>query len=175
MRLREELRGARQLWPDLTLYGKFEHVVVLVLIALIVVVIASATWHLAVNIVVLLLSGVFDPADTAAFQTIFGMMFTVMIALEFKHSLLVVLRRHENVVQVRTVVLIAILAMVRKFIIFDLTTTPAGELFALAAAILALGVVYWLVRDQDRRDDVGRRSSSREVPAAGEGSQPGGG
>jgi hypothetical protein len=27
----------------------------------------------------------------------------------------------------------------------------AEQLFGLAAAILALGVVYWLVRDQDRR------------------------
>jgi uncharacterized membrane protein (DUF373 family) len=175
MKLREELRGARKLWPDLTLYEKFEHVVVLVLIALIAVVIASATWHLAVNIVVLLVTGVFDPADTAVFQTIFGMIFTVMIALEFKHSLLVALRRHESVVQVRTVVLIAILAMVRKFIILDLTTTPASHLFAIAAAILALGVVHWLVRDQDRRDDVpGRRPAPREVAAPREGSEPGG-
>jgi uncharacterized membrane protein (DUF373 family) len=175
MALRDELRGARKLWPDLTFYGKFEHVVVLVLIALIAVVIASATWHLAVNIVVLLVAGVFDPADTAAFQTIFGMIFTVMIALEFKHSLLVALRRHESIVQVRTVVLIAILAMVRKFIILDLTTTSAAHLFAIAAAILALGVVHWLVRDQDRRDDVPGRPAAREVAAPREGSEPGGG
>ena len=34
------------------------------------------------------------------------------------------------------------------------------QLFALAAAILALGVVYWLVRDQDRRE---RASSPRKM------------
>jgi uncharacterized membrane protein (DUF373 family) len=37
-------------------------------------------------------------------------------------------------------------------IILDLTTTNAQQLFALAAAILALGGVYWLVRDQGRRE-----------------------
>jgi uncharacterized membrane protein (DUF373 family) len=43
------------------------------------------------------------------------------------------------------------LAVVRKLIILDLKETDALQLFALAAAILALGGVYWLVRDQDRR------------------------
>jgi uncharacterized membrane protein (DUF373 family) len=77
--------------------------------------------------------------------------FTVIIALEFKHSLLVVLARQESLVRVRSIVLIAMLAMVRKFIILDLGDTASTELFALSAAILALGIVYWLVRDQDRR------------------------
>ena len=40
----------------------------------------------------------------------------------------------------------------RKLLILDLASTDAAQLFALAAAILALGGVYWLVRDQDRRE-----------------------
>jgi hypothetical protein len=40
---------------------------------------------------------------------------------------------------------------VRKFIILDLSEPAVAELFALSASILALGSVYWLVRDQDRR------------------------
>jgi uncharacterized membrane protein (DUF373 family) len=50
------------------------------------------------------------------------------------------------------VILIALLAIVRKLLILDLSTTGAEQLFGLAAAILALGSVYWLVRDQDRRE-----------------------
>jgi len=38
--------------------------------------------------------------------------------------------------------------------IMDMSVTDAQQLFALAAAVLALGGVYWLVRDQDRREDV---------------------
>ena len=60
--------------------------------------------------------------------------------------------------QVRTVILIALLAIVRKVMILDLASTEALQLFALAAAILALGAVYWLVRDQDR-------SIQRDEPA----------
>ena len=151
MKLRDELRNARVLFTDLTVYERFEQAVVLVLTALIVVVVASATWHLALAVLGLLVTDQVDPANQQVFQAVLGMMFTVIIALEFKHSLLVVLARQESIVRVRSVVLIAMLAMVRKFIILDLKETEPTLLFALAAAILALGVVYWLVRDQDRR------------------------
>jgi uncharacterized membrane protein (DUF373 family) len=57
----------------------------------------------------------------------------------------------ESVVQVRAVILIALLAIVRKLIILDISTGDAPQLFALSVATLSLGGVYWLVRDQDRR------------------------
>jgi uncharacterized membrane protein (DUF373 family) len=80
------------------------------------------------------------------------MIFTVLIALEFKRSLLVIAERRQNIVQVRTVLLIALLAVVRKLTILDLTGVDASELFALALTILSLGGVYWLVRDHDCRE-----------------------
>jgi uncharacterized membrane protein (DUF373 family) len=43
------------------------------------------------------------------------------------------------------------LAIVRKLIILDLGIGESVELFALAAAILALGGVYWLVMDREIR------------------------
>ncbi len=96
----------------------------------------------------------FDPTDYSAFQVVFGMIFTVIIALEFERSLLVIAERDRGVVQVRTVILIALLAIVRKLMIMDMSVTDVQQLFALAAAILALGGVYWLMRDQDKREDV---------------------
>jgi uncharacterized membrane protein (DUF373 family) len=149
---RRELKAARARWQLLTLYQRFEDGVILLLTGLIALVIVSAVWHLALKVLFgLILSDQFDPTDQVVFQTIFGMIFTVIIALEFKRSLVVLAERKDTIVQVRTVILIAILAVVRKLIILDLTTTNAQQLFALAAAILALGAVYWLVRDQNRR------------------------
>ena len=52
-------------------------------------------------------------------------------------------------VQVRTVIPIALLAIVHKVMILDLASTEALQLFALAAAVLALGATHRLVRDQD--------------------------
>ena len=151
--LRNQYRDASARWKLLTLYQKFEHAVILVLTLLISIVVALAVWNLTLKILLsIVASRGFDPSDYAVFQALFGMIFTVIIALEFKRSLLVVAERRQSIVQVRTVILLALLAIVRKLIILDLATTDSMQLFALAAAILSLGVVYWLVRDQDRRE-----------------------
>ena len=153
MAWREGADGGAARWMTLTPYYKFEQVIVLILTGLIAVVTSrrSGAWR-SRFCSSLVLSDKFDLTDPAAFQAVFGMVFTVIIALEFKRSLLVLAERGDTVVQVRTVILIAMLAVVRKLIILDLATTDAQQLFALAAAILALGAVYWLVRDQDRRE-----------------------
>lgn len=150
-RLADQLRDLRASFGGLGLYQRFEHAVILILIALIIAIVTSATWHLAEIVALLIFTDEVHPANQAVFQTVFGMIFTVIIAMEFKHSLLIVLARQESVVRVRSIILIAMLAMVRKFIILDLGDSEATSLFALSAAILALGMVYWLVRDQDRR------------------------
>ena len=153
MPLKEKLAAERQQWKLLTIYQKFEHAVILVLTALIAVVVAFALWNLVLKILLSIISsGGFDPTDYAVFQAFFGMIFTVIIALEFKRSLLVVAERRHGIVQVRTVLLIALLAIVRKLMIIDLSEAEAQQVLALAAAILALGAVYWLVREQDRRE-----------------------
>ena len=110
----------------LTFYEQFEHAVILILTALILLIVASATWHLAEMVIVLLLADAVQPTNQMVFQSVFGMVFTVIIALEFKHSLLIVLARQESVVRVRSIILIAMLAMVRKFIIMDLGATANG-------------------------------------------------
>jgi uncharacterized membrane protein (DUF373 family) len=151
MSFKEELRGATERFKLLSLYHRFEHIVILLLTALIVVIVIAAVWNLSLKILFgLVLSGSLDPSDYSAFQAVFGMNFTVIIALEFKKSLLVVAERRDSVVQIRSVVMIALLAICRKVIILDLAETDALHILALAAAILALGIVYWLVCDGDR-------------------------
>jgi uncharacterized membrane protein (DUF373 family) len=152
MSFKDELKVAREQLRLLSLYQRFEQIVVLVLTALIAVIVVAALWSLCVKVLFgLLLSGSLDPSDYAVFQAVFGMIFTVIIALEFKKSLLVLAERRDNVVQIRSVVMIALLAICRKVIILDLTETDASHILALAAAILALGVVYWLIRDSNQR------------------------
>jgi uncharacterized membrane protein (DUF373 family) len=153
MQTKKKFAAALARWDVLTAYEKFEHAIILILTGLIAIVIVAAVWNLAVKILLsAIVSNAFDPTDYAVFQVVFGMIFTVIIALEFKRSLLVLAKRQQSIVQVRTVILIALLAIVRKLLILDLATTDALQLFALAAAILALGAVFWLVRDQDRRE-----------------------
>ncbi len=98
-------------------YEKFEHAIMLVLTLVIVLLVASATWHLVIGVVLLILTNQLDPGNPAVFQGVFGMFFTVVIGLEFKRSLLIVSGGQDSVVRVRSIILIGMLATVRKFIV----------------------------------------------------------
>jgi uncharacterized membrane protein (DUF373 family) len=78
----------------------------------------------------------------------------VLIALEFNHTLRYSVAREQSVIQTKTVLLIAILALSRRFILLDLSATDGVELFGLAALMVALGGTYWLMRERDDRPAV---------------------
>jgi uncharacterized membrane protein (DUF373 family) len=142
----------REDWSAMTFYEKFEHAVIHLLSAIIAIIVVASVWALLREVMYRLVLGAFGALDYSTFQVIFGMIFTVVIALEFKRSLLVVARRTFGVLQVRTIVLIALLAITRKLIILDLTEAAPAQIASLAGASLALGAVFWLVRDQDRHE-----------------------
>jgi uncharacterized membrane protein (DUF373 family) len=148
---RKRFEEARLQWSIMTLYERFEQVVAIVLSMVIALVIALALVQLILRVGPLLLTGAIDPLEHDVFQMLFGMVMTLLIALEFKHSIIRVALRKSSIVQVKTVVLIALIALSRKFVILDTKATSAGTIAALAGATLVLGVVYWLLRDRDER------------------------
>ncbi|WP_198034299.1 phosphate-starvation-inducible PsiE family protein [Acidihalobacter ferrooxydans] len=144
----------------MTLYERFEQVVALLLATLIAAIIVIALWNLMRQVFFMLVHGSLNPLDHSVFQSVFGMILTLLIALEFKHSILRVLDRQEHIVKVRTIILIALLALARKFIVLDLGTVDALQLAALGFATLALGAVYWLLRERyDRARAQAERSA----------------
>lgn len=144
-------RETRDRWGLMTAYERFEQVVALMLSSIIVVVIVLALVQLVVRVLPLLIGGGVDVLDHGAFQALFGTIMTLLIAMEFKHSIIRAALRQESVVQVKTVILIALLALSRKFIILDTVATQAETIVALAIATLVLGIVYWLLRERDDR------------------------
>ncbi|MBW8875474.1 MAG: phosphate-starvation-inducible PsiE family protein [Acidobacteria bacterium] len=155
--LRVRYEGFRRSWQTLSFYERFEQVVALVLAYLIAIVIVIALWDLAREVVLLALHDKLDPLDPRIFQALFGQILTVLIALEFKHSIIRVIAAGESIIQVKTVLLIAVLALARKLIILDLHEYSSATILALAAVLLALGVTYWLVREQDTRQEAQER------------------
>ena len=141
----------REQWPLMSLYERFEQVVAIVLSLMIAVVIALALVQLIIRVLPLLASGIIDPLDHEVFQALFGMIMTLLIAMEFKHSIIQVALRRSSIVQVKTVVLIALIALSRKFVVLDTYATSAGTMAALACAALVLGIVDWLLRERDDR------------------------
>ena len=125
----------------------------LVLGFLISVVIVVAMFNLLRSVWLLLQEGVIDPARPEVFQSLFGMIMIVLIALEFNHTILGIVERGLSVVQVRAVVLIALMAVLRKFIVIEVADADAMLLFALSGATIALGGVYWSVSEQNARTD----------------------
>jgi uncharacterized membrane protein (DUF373 family) len=138
-------------WAVLSHYQRFEGFVALVLTLVIGLVILVALFRLTFSVVTGLLLGVLDPLDPGVFQTVFGEILTLLIALEFNHTLQYVVKREQSIIQTKVVLLIALLAVARKFIVLDLRDVDAGQLLALAAITLALGLAYWLMRERDDR------------------------
>ena len=144
-------------WGVQTYYQRFESAVALVLTLVISLIILVALYRLGVSVIVGLLLGVLDPLDYEVFQTVFGEILTLLIALEFNHTLQYVVTREQSIIQTKVVLLIALLAVARKFLILDIKDVSAGQLVGLAAVALALGVTYWLVRERDERRAVSKR------------------
>ena len=97
MSIKQELKDTTEKLRLLSLYQRFEHIVIMILTALIAVIVIAAVWNLSLKILFgLVLSGSLDPSDYTIFQAVFGMIFTVIIALEFKKSLLVIAERRER-------------------------------------------------------------------------------
>lgn len=143
-------RETRGRWKVMGLYERFEQVVAIVLGFIVAVVIVIATLQLVLHLGPLLAGGL-GILEPEVFAALFGMILTLLIAMEFGHTIVHVAMRQDNVVQVKTVVLIALLALSRKFIVLDPHADGPAMIAALAGATLVLGVVYWLLRERDDR------------------------
>ena len=127
-------------------YLDFENAIMALLTVLLVLMVAFATAHLCISVVELIIGNQLDPRDPGLYPQIFSLIFTILIGFEFKHSFLNATATQTSVVRIRSIILIGMLATVRRIIILDLTRTNVPDTLAAAACVLALGIVYWLVR-----------------------------
>lgn len=139
-------------WNVMSFYERFEQVVALVLSFLIAIIIVIALLRLMKEVLLLIVHGALNPLEFQIFQGLFGMIMTLLIAMEFKHSIIRVVHRKVHIIQVKTVLMIAQLALARKFIILDFKTTSALEVFSLGFVVLVLAIAHWLLRERDRAE-----------------------
>ncbi len=74
-------------WAILSYYQRFEGIVALVLTVVIALIILVALYRLSASVIAGLVLGVLDPLEPGAFQAVFGEILTLLIALEFNHTL----------------------------------------------------------------------------------------
>lgn len=80
------------------------------------------------------------------FVNVFGAFMTVLIALEFNHTVLPEISSGTPVVKVRAVILVALLALARKLVLVDYHQEDYTSLIGLAVLVLAATAAYWVVR-----------------------------
>jgi uncharacterized membrane protein (DUF373 family) len=89
--------------------------------------------------------------DKQVLQDTFGSILIVLILLEFNHSVHIAVKHRTGAVQVRMVVLIAVLVIARKLMLLDYATADVRTLLGFAALLLALGGLYWMISHSDAR------------------------
>lgn len=158
----------RRYWKVMSLSERFEQVIAAALGIIIAVVILLALWELIRLVVDTLLLQHQNVLAHSVFQKLFGSILTLLIAMEFQHSIIKVIERREHIIQTKIVMLIALLALARKFIILDTNSTSPTMILALSFGVLVLGSVYWLIEQRDatrRHQEADSRVTRAESPS----------
>jgi uncharacterized membrane protein (DUF373 family) len=159
------LKTLKREWDDLTSYERFEQIVSRIIMLFVSIVIAYSIILVAIELAQDFQLGR-DFMEQELLQDIFGSILTVLILLEFNHSIAVALHEKTGIIQARIVVLIAILVIARKIILLDFKSASVESLAGHAGVALALGLLYWLIVSANRRGDRARARPGGHASAA---------
>jgi uncharacterized membrane protein (DUF373 family) len=131
------------------LMTKVQKLIVLALSGMLVIVVLLSTVHLGY----LIGEEVWKPPrfliPVQGLLEIFGYFLLVLIGVELLETLKAYVKK--DVIHIRVVLEVALIAMARKVIIEEPNVVPSLTLFGIAALILALGIAYFFER-QGRRE-----------------------
>jgi uncharacterized membrane protein (DUF373 family) len=112
------------------MYRRFEAFVAFVLTIVIGAIILVALVRLIVSVADTLVLRTLNPLDHTVFQRVFGEVMTLLIALEFNHTLRYVVSGERGIIHTKMVLLIALLALARKVIVMDLVDVDTAQRWA---------------------------------------------
>ncbi len=122
----------------------FERGIYLILIFLLAFVVLFAM----VELFYVVFTGIFDDTafrlETHEFLNLLGYFLLVLIGIELLDTIKAYITKHE--IHVEVIILLAVIALSRKLILFDPTTTTEATLIGIAVAIASLGVGYYLIK-----------------------------
>ncbi|MCY6494130.1 phosphate-starvation-inducible PsiE family protein [Leptolyngbya sp. GGD] len=142
------LKSVREFMKDdnfLGLLGRVETWVSKILSIMMLLVIFLAVFQLGTFLFIKLSSPFPSEESGKILFTTFGLFLNVLIAFEILENITAYLKKH--VIQVELVIVTSLIAVARKIIILDLEKTAGIDLIALATAIFALSISYWIVRN----------------------------
>ncbi len=157
-----DFKTLKRLWKEMTYYEQFEQIVSRIVMVLIAALIVYLLIFIAVDLFDEFKRGL-ALADVEALKDVFGSILTILILIEFNHSIALALSKRSGVLQARFVVLIAILVIARKVILLDFSTATFEQLIGISGIAIAFGLLYWLINL--RSSDLSPR---RETDRSGE-------
>lgn len=136
--------GLQRDWKQFLSYAVFERVasrVVMLFVSIIIV------YSIIVMAITLVEEFRFNSnyLDNTSLKEVFGSILTILILIEFNHSIALALSTRSGILQARPIVLITILVIARKAILLDFTTATFEQLIGIGAIALAFGLLFWLV------------------------------
>lgn len=136
--------GLQRDWKQLLSYEVFERVasrVVMLFIGIIIV------YTLILMAVTLFDQIKFSPAyvDTDSLRDVFGSILSILILIEFNHSIALAIAKRAGILQARPIILITILVIARKVILLDFATATFEQLIGIGVLAIAFGLLFWLI------------------------------
>ena len=122
----------------------FESALTIGILAVLFVVLAAAFVDIAYVIYLEILAPPVLIIDASGLMGLFGLLLVLLIGLELIQTVKAYL--DDDVIHVDLVVLVAIIAIARKVIVWDIEKYSYLDLLSLAAMTTALGVTYFLIK-----------------------------
>lgn len=128
----------------LNLIDRFERLITIVLILLMMVVVSLATLDLAQGIFQEVSKPPYIFIEIEKLLDIFGLFLLVLIGIELLDTIRAYLKEH--IVHEEVILVAALIAVARKVIVLDVKKTDPIVIFGIAAIILAVAAAYWIVK-----------------------------
>jgi uncharacterized membrane protein (DUF373 family) len=128
----------------LNLSDRFERIITMTLIFLMIVIVLFATFDLAWGIIQEISKPPYIFIDVEKLLDIFGLFLLVLIGIELLDTIRAYLTEH--IVHEEVILVAALIAVARKVIVLDVKKTDPLVIFGIAAIILAVSVAYWIVK-----------------------------
>jgi uncharacterized membrane protein (DUF373 family) len=145
-------------WKDMTSYEIFEQITSRVVMFFVSIIIVYSLILMAIDLFEQFGLGLAF-IESESLRDVFGSILTILILIEFNHSIVVAISKKSGILQARPIVLITILVIARKVILLDFNTATFEKMLAISALAVAFGLLYWLM--MDRPSDLPADTKSR--------------
>jgi uncharacterized membrane protein (DUF373 family) len=153
-----DFEGLKRRWKDLAPYELFEQITSRIVMFFISIVIVYSLILMGIELSEQLGLGL-TFIENESLRDVFGSILTILILIEFNHSIAVALSKKSGILQARPIVLITILVIARKVILIDFNTATFEQLIAISGMAVAFGVLYWLMTARSSDPPVESESS----------------